>query len=77
VNGATELELAAETVAELFTSLVAAHPRLEGRVLDEDGALRRHLNIYVADEDIRWKQGLDTALSQGDRVTIVTALAGG
>jgi molybdopterin synthase sulfur carrier subunit len=57
--------------------LEAAYPGLKERICDEQGELRRFVNIYVNGEDVRFLQGLDTALKPGDEVSIVPAVAGG
>jgi molybdopterin synthase sulfur carrier subunit len=67
----------ADSVATLMTALDAAHPGLGGRLVDEAGNLRRFVNLYVNGEDIRFLQGKDTALKEGDEVSIVPAIAGG
>ena len=53
------------------------HPGLAERVLDENGSLRRFVNIFVADEDIRFLDGLDTVVAEGEIVSLVPAVAGG
>ncbi|CAM3382043.1 MoaD/ThiS family protein [Stackebrandtia soli] len=62
---------------QLFTNLDAAHTGLRGRIITDDGALHRFVNVYVNDEDVRFTGGLKTALSDGDSVTILPAVAGG
>ncbi len=64
------------TVAELVDNLEAAHTGIRERLLD-DGSVRRFVNVYVNDEDIRFTGGLETALSDGDTVVILPAVAGG
>ena len=76
-GGTKEVDADGSTLAELLESLDSAHPGLKGRVLDENGALRRFVNIYVNDEDVRFTGALDTALKDGDSVTILPAVAGG
>jgi MoaD family protein len=67
-----------DTLAELFSDLDARHEGLRGRlVADDGGALRRFVNVYLNDEDVRFLGGLDTKLSDGDTVTILPAVAGG
>ncbi len=67
----------AATVTELVNTLEASYPGIGGRLRGEDGTLRRFINIYVNDEDIRFLQGADTPLKDGDQVSIVPAIAGG
>ncbi len=67
----------AANVTELVNVLESAYPGMGGRLRGEDGALRRFINIYVNDEDIRFLQGAETPLKDGDQVSIVPAIAGG
>jgi len=71
------VEVQAETVAGLVDALETAYPGIGGRLRGDDGALRRFINIYVNDEDIRFLSGADTTLKEGDQVSIVPAIAGG
>jgi molybdopterin converting factor small subunit len=64
-------------VAAVLKSLEAAHPGFQDRLFDESGKLRRFVNVFVGDEDIRFLDGLDTAVSGGTTVSIVPAVAGG
>jgi molybdopterin synthase sulfur carrier subunit len=64
-------------VAEVLKSLEAAHPGFADRLFDETGKLRRFVNVFVADEDIRFLDGLDTPVTDGATVSIVPAVAGG
>jgi len=64
------------TVGEALDAVFAAHTDLRERIT-EDGTLRRFVNVYVDGEDIRFQDGLDTQLSDGDEVTILPAVAGG
>ena len=65
------------TITELMDSLEAACPGIKNRLCDESGTLRRFVNFYVNNEDIRFLDGTDTALSDGDEVSIIPAIAGG
>ena len=65
------------TVAELIDSLEAAYPGMKARVCDDDGELRHFVNIYVNGEDVRYMDGIGSALKSGDEVSIVPAVAGG
>jgi molybdopterin converting factor small subunit len=76
-GGAGELSLSGSTVAEVQKDLDASHPGFADRLFDDTGALRRFVNIFVADEDVRFLQGLDTAVVDGQTVSIVPAVAGG
>jgi len=75
--GASEVSLEGSTVGEVLTSLEAVHPGFTDRLLDADGTLRRFVNLYVADDDVRFREGLDTPVADGDTVSIIPAVAGG
>ena len=75
-DGERAVESSGGTVAELVESLESAHPGIKDRLV-EDGAVRRFVNVYVNDEDIRFTGALDTELSDGDTVVILPAVAGG
>ena len=76
-NDADTVEVEASTITELVAALEAKYPGIKNRLQGEDGVLRRFINIYVNDEDIRFLQGADTLLKSGDQVSIVPAIAGG
>ena len=76
-GGASEVSVDGSTVAEVLKSLEAAHPGMTERLFDDAGALRRFVNVFVADEDIRFLDGIDTAVEDGQVVSIVPAVAGG
>ncbi len=76
-GGADEVAAEGATVGELIDNLEAAHPGLKARLCDESGEIRRFVNIYVNDEDVRFLDGRNTALKDGDEVSIVPAIAGG
>jgi sulfur-carrier protein len=76
-DGKSEVTTQGVTVAQVIESLERAHPGLRERVLDDSGSLRRFLNVYVDDEDIRFLKGLDTELEDGARLSIIPAVAGG
>ena len=76
-GGASELKLEGKTVAEILEALEERHPGFSERLHDDNGELRRFVNVFVADEDIRFLQGLDTAVTDGQTVSIVPAVAGG
>jgi cold shock CspA family protein/molybdopterin converting factor small subunit len=73
----SQVEAEGATLVAVIDSLEASFPGIKGRVLDEDGALRRFVNIYVAEEDVRFAQGLDTATPDGTQISIIPAVAGG
>ena len=76
-GGAGELEVSGATVGEVLDALFDRHGELRDRLSDGDGGLRRFVNVYVSGEDIRFGDGLDTAVSDGDEVQILPAVAGG
>ena len=75
--GASEVTVEPGTVADVLKQLDAAHAGFGERIFDENGALRRFVNVFVADEDIRFLQALDTPVGDGQVVSIVPAVAGG
>jgi MoaD family protein len=75
-DGAAEAEVDGETVGEVLDALYDRFGGLRERIAD-DGGLRRFVNVYVGGEDIRFLNGLDTEVSDGDEVTILPAVAGG
>ena len=75
-GGEGEVEVEGSTVGEALDAVFAAHQGLKQRIT-EDGDLRRFVNVYVAGEDIRFKEGLETAVADGSEVTILPAVAGG
>ena len=76
-GGKGEVEGAGSSVVELIDHLNGAHPGLKDRICDEQGEVRRFINIYVNEEDIRFLTGKETPLKDGDEVSIVPAIAGG
>lgn len=76
-DGKGEVEGAGKTVSELLDDLEGRYPGIKERLCDESGNLRRFVNIYINEEDIRFMQGKETALSDGDEVSIIPAIAGG
>lgn len=75
-GGADEVKAAGATVGEVIEDLEKRHPGLRDRLLDDKG-VRRFINIYVGEEDVRFSGGLATALKSGDQISIVPAIAGG
>ena len=75
-GGEAKLEVAGSTVGEALDAAFEAHGDLRERIT-QDGDLRRFVNVYVGGEDIRFQQGLDTAIDDGAEVTILPAVAGG
>ncbi|NOS82677.1 MAG: molybdopterin synthase sulfur carrier subunit, partial [Nitrospira sp.] len=71
------VETKAESVLDMIEALNTAHPGIKDRLCDDTGELRRFVNIYVNEEDIRFLKGKETSLKDGDEVSIVPAIAGG
>lgn len=76
-GGRTEIAAAPGPLREVLDAVGRESPALLERVLGDGGALRRHVNVFVNDEDVRFRELLDTPVRDGDRVTIVPAIAGG
>jgi len=76
-NGQGDLRVEAGTVEEMLNHLEKEYSGLKSRLCEDDGSVRRFVNVYVNDEDIRFLQGTCTALKAGDEVSIVPAMAGG
>jgi sulfur-carrier protein len=74
---AAEVDIDGKTVGEVLDGLDDAHPGFRGRLFDDGGKLRRFVNVFVAEEDIRFLQGLDTPVTDTQVVSIVPAVAGG
>ncbi len=76
-GGASEVTADGGTVATVLAELEAAHPGFSERLFDDGGQLRRFVNVFVADEDIRFLDGVNTPVNEGQTVSIVPAVAGG
>ena len=76
-GGAGEVTVDGSTVGEALKALDAAHPGLGERLFDEAGKIRRFVNVFVADEDIRFLDGASTAVEEGTTISIIPAVAGG
>ena len=72
-----EVEAEGDTIESLIENLEASYPGLKERICDESGNVRRFVNIYLNDEDIRFLDGSATAVSDGDDISIIPAIAGG
>jgi len=75
--GNSEVQVDGSTVGEVLTSLESAHPGFKERLLADDGSLRRFVNVFVADDDVRFMEGMDTPVAAGQTVSIIPAVAGG
>jgi molybdopterin converting factor small subunit len=77
-GGAAEVSVdGAATLAAVIDKLEADHPGIRTRVLDDDGKLRRFVNVYVNDDDVRFAEGLQTTTPDGSSISIIPAVAGG
>ena len=77
VGGQRAVTAEGVTVAELIDDIERRYPGFRAQLVDEGGQLHRFVNIYLNDEDVRFLQGAETTLSEGDEVSILPALAGG
>ena len=76
-DGQATVSVAGATVGEVFTTLVDRYPGLRANLLDDAGGLHKFVNVYKDDDDIRYLDGLDTKLADGDVLSILPAVAGG
>ena len=76
-GGNSQVQVEGSTLADVIEALEAAHPGFKDRLLDESGAMRKFGNIFVADDDVRYLDGLATAVPAGETVSIIPAVAGG
>ncbi|WP_447968077.1 MoaD/ThiS family protein [Nitrospira sp. M1] len=76
-GGKSEVEVQASNISEMIESLETSYPGIKERLCDETGEIRRFLNIYLNEEDIRFLEGKDTLLKDTDEVSIIPAIAGG
>ena len=77
VGGNKELELPGGSVGELVDELIGQYPGLRGQLLTDEGELNRFVNVYVNGQDVRYLDGLKTALGERDEVRLLPAMAGG
>ncbi len=76
-DGQATVSVDGTTVGEVFNNLVAQYPGLRANLLSEDGGLHKFVNVYKDDDDIRYLDGLATAVGDGDEISILPAVAGG
>jgi len=76
-NGQSKIEGSGATIIELFGNLEAQYPGIKSRLCDEDGQIKRYVNVFVNDEEIRTLRGADTPVAEKDEVSIIPAMAGG
>ena len=76
-DGNATVEASGSTVRELIDDIAAKYPDFKERVLSDEGQLHKFINVYANDEDVRYLDGIDTKVSDGDTVAILPAVAGG
>jgi len=76
-GGAPEVTAGHGTLREVISDLDVSYPGISGRILDDGGRIRRFVNVYVDEEDVRFAAGLDTPVPAGAQVTVIPAVAGG
>lgn len=76
-NNEEVVEVSAATIGDAISELQKRYPGIQERLVDENGAVRRFVNVYVNEEDIRFLQNQQTALKDGDEISIIPAIAGG
>ena len=76
-EGQATVEVDGATVGEVFAKLIEQYPGLRGNLLDDSGGLHKFVNVYKDDDDIRYLDGLDTKVGDGDVLSILPAVAGG
>lgn len=76
-GGSSSVQVEGSTLREVIAALDATHPGFSDRLLDAEGALHKFVNVFVADDDVRYLQGLDTPVAAGDTVSLIPAVAGG
>ena len=76
-EGASEVTAEGGTLAEVLDDLEANHTGIKARVLDEEGKLRRFVNVYVGNDDVRFLDNLETATPDGTQISVIPAVAGG
>ena len=76
-GGEKQVAVEPGTLGDVIASLESAHPGMRERLLDDDGSLRKFVNVFVDDDDVRYLDGLDTEVADGIQVSIIPAVAGG
>ena len=76
-NNEELVEVNAATIGDVIVELQTRYPGIKDRLLDENGSIRRFVNVYVNEEDIRFLQNQQTAIKDGDEISIIPAIAGG
>jgi MoaD family protein len=76
-QGVSEVSVEGSTLSEVLDSLDSSYPGIKSRVLDDSGELRRFVNVYVDNDDVRFAEGLQTKIKDGGQISIIPAVAGG
>ncbi|MGH3453385.1 MAG: MoaD/ThiS family protein [Nocardioidaceae bacterium] len=76
-KGESQVTVDGSTLSEVIDALDTSYPGIKGRIVDEQGELRRFVNIYVGNDDVRFADGLATATPEGSSVSVIPAVAGG
>ena len=76
-DGASEVTVEGETLSAVLDSLEASYTGIRSRIVDETGELRRFVNVYVGNDDVRFLEGLATATPDGTKISVIPAVAGG
>ena len=76
-NGESEVSAEGGTLSEVLDSLDGSYPGIKGRILDDQGAIRRFVNVYVGNDDVRFLEALETATPAGTQISVIPAVAGG
>ena len=76
-DGKEEVQVAGGTIRAVLDDLDRQHPGIKARICDDGGAVRKFINVFANEEDIRFLQGLDTPIAERDEISIVPAIAGG
>ncbi|HEV7934483.1 MAG TPA: MoaD/ThiS family protein [Actinomadura sp.] len=76
-GGESEVKASGATLREVIDDLDASYSGIAGRILDDNGKVRRFVNVYVGDEDVRFAEGLDTPTPEGAQISVIPAVAGG
>lgn len=76
-GGASTVQVEGATLTEVIANLEVAHPGFSDRLLDDTGAIRKFVNLFVADDDVRYLDGLNTPTPAGSTISIIPAVAGG
>lgn len=76
-SGASTVQVEGDNLGDVLAALEAAHPGFRERLFDDEGALRKFVNVFVSDDDVRYLDGLATATPAGTTISIIPAVAGG